>query len=117
MTRHGRALGLLVALCLLAILPFAVRADEPVAGDIGSAQIVMRAEPSELPGGRSLVWFDWSGGDWNQLAARLWLHDCGLQALWLRDRGWVWHAGLPAAFNQAFGSESADGKPITAGEL
>ena len=123
MPRHVHALGLMAGLFLLAILPFTVNADEPTPSDLSGtqmtqrAQIAMRAEPSDLPNGRRLLWFDWTGGNWDQLTARLQLHGCGLQALWLLGRGWSWHVGLPEPFNRAFEAEFGDGQPIAAGEL
>ena len=123
MSRHVYALGLMAGLCLLAILPFTVNADEPTTSDLSGtqitqhAQIALLAEPSDLPHGRRLFWFDWTGGNWNELTARLQLHGCGLQALWLQGRGWSWHAGLPERFNLAFEWEFGDGQPIAPGEL
>ncbi len=123
MLRHVHAFALMAGLCLLAILPFTVNADEPTTSDLSGTQItprtqiVMLAEPSELPNGRRLFWFDWTGGNWNQLTARLQLHDCGLQALWLQGRGWSWHVGLPEPFNLAFEPDFGDGQRIAPGEL
>ena len=114
---YVQAVVSLAAMCLLAILPFSASAADPVAADIGRTQLVMLEEPRVLPSGASVVWFAWGGGDWNQLTARLQLHDCGLQALWLEDRGWSWHAGLPKTFNREFESEFGAGQTISAGEL
>ena len=105
----------------LALTPGQAGAEEPTvstASEPPEAALLWTGERQQLAQGRQLGYFEWTGGSWDELTTRLWLHDCDLQAMWLPDLGWSWHAAAPAFVNARFESMLAmTGGQIDAGML